>query len=214
MADDQSSIPGFNDYSTAMDRLRAAETAAEYTREHGLGLYQPMARVYRGWALARIGNREVGMAELQQGLTTHIEAGNKAWTPFFQGLLAEIEAEEDSPEGASNRIDEALALAGETGESWTNAFLYRIRGEILLKRDPANTAPAEEAFLTAMAVASQQKARSFELRAALSLAKLYRSTNRAAEAHTVLAPALEGFSSTAEFQEIEEAQSLLATLAS
>ena len=91
--------------------------------------------------------------------------------------------------------------------------MHRIRGEILLKRDPANTAPAEEAFLTAIAVAQQQKARSFELRAALSLAKLYQSTGRAADAHAVLAPALEGFAPTPEFPEIAEAQALLAALA-
>ena len=75
------------------------------------------------------------------------------------------------------------------------AELHRARGEILLKRDPANPAPAEEAFLTAIAVAKQQGTRSFELRAALSLAKLYQSTGRAADAHAVLAPALDGFSS-------------------
>ena len=87
------------------------------------------------------------------------------------------------------------------------------RGEILLKRDPANPAPAEEAFLTAIAVAKQQGARSFGLRAALSLAKLYQSTARPADAHAVLAPALEGFSPTPEMPEIAEAQALLAALA-
>ncbi len=81
------------------------------------------------------------------------------------------------------------------------------------KRDPANPAPAEEAFQTAIAVAKQQGARSFELRAALSLAKLYQSTGRPAEAHAVLAPALEGFSPTPEMPEIAEAQALLAALA-
>jgi hypothetical protein len=83
----------------------------------------------------------------------------------------------------------------------------------LLKRDPTMTPPAEEAFLTAIAVAQQQKARSFELRATLSLAKLYQSTGRVAEAHAVLAPALQSFSPTPEFLEIEEAQTLLAALA-
>ena len=73
--------------------------------------------------------------------------------------------------------------------------------------------PAEEAFLTAIAVAKQQGARSFELRAALSLAKLHQSTGRAAEAHAVLAPALEGFAPTPEMPEIAEAQTLLAALA-
>ena len=86
--------------------------------------------------------------------------------------------------------------------------------EILLKRDPANPAPAEEAFLTAIAVAQQQKARSFELRAALDLARLYNSTSRSADAHAVLASALKGFSPTPEFPEIAEAQTLLTALTS
>jgi tetratricopeptide (TPR) repeat protein len=101
----------------------------------------------------------------------------------------------------------------ETGEYWSDAFLHRLRGEILLKRNPANTAPAEDAFLTAIAIA-QQKARSFELRAALSLAKLYQSTDRPADAHAVLASALKGFSPTPELPEIEEAQALLSALTS
>jgi len=131
--------------------------------------------------------------------------------PFYQGLLAEIEAQGDA-EGALTRIDEALALAGETGEHWSHAFLHRLRGEILLKRDPANTAPAEDALLTAIAISQQQKARSFELRAALSLAKLYQSNRRPADARAVLAQALEGFLPTPEFPEIAEAQTLLAAL--
>jgi hypothetical protein len=73
-----------------------------------------------------------------------------------------------------------------TGEHLNDSYLHRIRGEILLKRDSA-TATAEEASLTAIVVAREQKARSFELRAALSLAKLYQSTGRAADAHAVLA---------------------------
>ena len=69
-----------------------------------------------------------------------------------------------------------------------------MRGKILLKRESSNIAPAEKAFISAIAIAKQQKARSFELRAALSLAKLYQSTGRATEAQAVLGPALEGFS--------------------
>jgi len=101
-----------------------------------------------------------------------------------------------------------------TTAHWSDAFLYRLRGEILVTRDPANTAPAENALLAAIDVAQQQKARSFELRAALSLAKLYHSTDRPADAHAVLASALKGFSPTAEFPEIAEAQMLLAALTS
>jgi predicted ATPase len=156
-------------------------------------------------ACARLEGRETGATELRQALAAYIEQGNKLSAPFYQGLLAEIEAQDDA-EGALTRIDEALALAGETGEHWSDAFLHRLRGEILLKRDSANTAPAEDAFLTAIAVAQQQKARSFELRAALALAKLYQSAGRVPDAHAVLASALEGFSPTPEFPEIAEAQ--------
>jgi predicted ATPase len=84
---------------------------------------------------------------------------------------------------------------------------------MLLKRDPAKPAPAEEALLTAITVAKQQSTCSFELRAALSLARLYQSTGRGVDAHAVLAPALEGFAPTAEMPEIAEAQALLSRLA-
>jgi predicted ATPase len=87
--------------------------------------------------------------------------------------------------------------------------MHRIRGEILLKRDPANTAAAERSLQAAIAIAQSQKARSFELRAALALAKLYRAANRDAEAHAVLAPAVEGFPPTRQFPELTEAQALL-----
>ena len=112
------------------------------------------------------------------------------------------------------RIDEALVVRADQVERRCDLpFAHRVRGEILLKRDPANPAPAEEAFLTAIAVAKQQGARSFELRAALALAKLYQSTGRPADAHAVLAPALEGFAPTPEMPEIAEAQALLTALA-
>ena len=136
---------------------------------------------------------------------------------FFDGLLkialAEAEAEAGDLDRALAILDEALATAERTGFRAFEAELHRARGEILLQRDPANSAPAEEAFLTAIAVAKQQGTRSFELRAALALAKLYQSTARPAEAHAVLAPALEGFSPTPEMPEIAEAQALLAALA-
>ena len=97
-------------------------------------------------------------------------------------------------------------------ERWHEAEMHRIRGEILLKRDSAMTAAAEQSLQTAIAIAQSQKARSFELRAALALAKLYRAANRDADAHAVLAPAVEGFPPTRQFPELAEAQALLAAL--
>ena len=89
-----------------------------------------------------------------------------------------------------------------------------MRGEMLQVRDPANPAPAEQAFQGPPSQSRVSRGtRSFELRGSLSLAKLYQSTGRPAEAHAVLAPALEGFAPTSEMPEIAEAQALLAALA-
>ena len=90
--------------------------------------------------------------------------------------------------------------------------MHRIRAEILLKRDRADTAAAEQSLQTAIAIAQSQKARSFELRAALSLAKLYRAANRDADAYAALAPAVEGFPPTQQFPELTDAQTLLSAL--
>jgi predicted ATPase len=176
-------------------------------------LYRANGEVVSNGARAWLGDRESGMTGLQEALKAYLDQGNKLHVPLFQGRLAELEAEGDDADGPLQRMDQALALANETGDHWTDALLKRIRGEILLKRNPANTAPAEEAFLAAIAIAQAQKARSFELQAALSLAKLYLSTARPAEAHAVLAPALGGFSPTPEMPEIAEAQALLERLA-
>ena len=87
-----------------------------------------------------------------------------------------------------------------------------MRGDILLNRDPADPANAEEAFQTALAIAKEQDARSWGLRASLSLAKLYQSTGRPADAYSMLAPALEGFAPTDEMPEIAESKALLAAI--
>jgi predicted ATPase len=192
---------------------RDAEIVVKLSQENALTLFATHGALLSAWASARLGGGETGVIELRQALAAYTDQGNKWFVPFFQGLLAQIEAQVDA-EGALTRIDGALALAGETGEHWSDAFLHSCRGEILLKRDPANTALAKDAFLTAITVAQQQKARSFELRAALDLARLYNSTSRSADAHALLASALKGFSPTPEFPEIAEAQTLLAALTS
>ena len=103
---------------------------------------------------------------------------------FLDGIikiaLAEAEAQLGDAERAIAVLDEGLATADRLGNRTFEAELHRVRGQVLLNRDPANPAPSEEAFLTAIAVAKQQGTRSFELRAALALAKLYRATGRSA----------------------------------
>jgi predicted ATPase len=189
--------------------VRTAKIPLDLGREHGMALWLALGEMQSNWARAWLGDRENGMTGLREALAAYLGQGNKVLVPLCQGRLAELEAEGNDADGALRRIDEALALANETGEHWTDALLHRIRGAILLKRAPANPAPAEEAFRAACS----SKLRAFWACAtALALAKLYQSTGRLAEAHAVLAPALEGFAPTPEMPEIAEAQALLSQL--
>ena len=193
--------------------LSAAQSVVELSGKHGITIYLALGKLSSGWAHARLGERAMGATELREALAAHTEQGNKLWVPLIQGLLAELEAEGQDAEGASSRIDAALALAVETGERWTDSLLHRIRGDILRKLHPDDTAPAEQAYLAAVAVARAQGARCFGLLAALALAKLYQSTARLVEAQDILAPALESFVPTPELPEIAEARGLLEALA-
>jgi predicted ATPase len=177
-----------------------------------MALYLALGEVASNWARAWRGDRQSRMAALREELAGYLGQGNKLFAPLFEGRLAELEAEGGDADSALTRICGALELASETGERWTDALLHRIRGEILIKRDPANPAPAEADLLAAIAIAQAQKARSFALQATLPLAKLYQSTARPFEAHAVLALALEGFSPTPEMPEIAVAQTLLGEL--
>jgi predicted ATPase len=198
------------------DRERAAPVAKavlDLARERAMPIWESSGRLFHGWANWLVGDPQMELAEMRRGIQRLRELG-QAWHRAYLGaLLAEAEASVVNFDIATGELDRNLAEASLTGQHWSDAELHRIRGEILFKRDPANTAAAEEAFLTAIAIAQRQKARSFELRAALSLAKLYQSMGRPADAHAVLAPALEGFSPTLEFPEIAKAQTLLAVLA-
>jgi predicted ATPase len=153
--------------------IHHADPLLALCRERNLAGYRTWGALTSAWARARLSDGEPeATTELQRALSAHVGLGNKLCVPLYQALLAEIEAGAQDAELALSRIDEAIALTERTGERWTEALLHQIRGEVLLKRDPANTSPAEEAFLTAVGIAQRQKARSFELRAALSLADI------------------------------------------
>ena len=193
--------------------LSAAEALEVLSQEHGMMLFLVYAELFTAWARGRLHDPATGTAELRQTLAGFADQGNMLDAPFFYALLAELEAEALDAERALAGIDEALALAIQIEQRCHLAFMHRLRGQILLKRDPSNPAPAEEAYKTAFAIANEQGARSFGLQAVLALAKLYQSTGRPLDAHALLAPALEGFSPTPEMPEIAEAQTLFAALA-
>jgi predicted ATPase len=190
-----------------------AETLLRLSQQHCMEMFVAWSRIYLSWAHARLGDARKGAAELRESLAAFTSQGNQLGVPGYLVLLAELEADEGNAEGALTLIANGLAMAQEGGQQYADSFLHRLRGDIVLKRDPANRAPAEEAYRTAIVIAKQQAARGYELRASLSLAKLYHATGRPADAHAVLAPVLEGFLPTPEMPEIAEAQALLGTLA-
>jgi predicted ATPase len=197
------------------DHKRAAPhifEIARLAREHDLPMIRAFAVFLQGWAASCSGAPADGIQDMRQSVDL-LREQNVVWHDgMLKIALAEAEARAGAPDRAVAILDEALATVDRLGYRTFEAELHRARGEILLKRDPSNAAPAEEAFQTSVAVARSQGARSFELRAALALAKLYRAAGRDAEAHGVLGPALEGFSPTPEFPEIEEALAFMATL--
>jgi predicted ATPase len=167
---------------------------------------------FQGWAKWSDGTEESRLAEMRRGLAIVRESGSLWHLPSLEAALAEAEASAGETDAGLRRLDAALAELGATENSWYEAEMHRIRGEILLKCDPPNTAAAEQSLQAAIAIAQSQRARSFELRAALSLAKLCHAANRDADAHAELAPAVEGFPPTQQFPELAEAQALLAAL--
>ena len=197
------------------DRTRAAPNAfelARLARERELPMWRAFGVFLEGWATSASGAIGAGLEDMRRG----VEQLHEQNVLLFDGLLKIALAEAEAAAGDSDRavavLDETLSASDRTGYRAFEAELHRARGDALLMRDPANSAPAEEAFQSAIAVAKQQGTRSFELRAALSLAKLYQSTARPGEAHDILALALEGFAPTLQMPEIAEAQALLAEL--
>ena len=165
-----------------------------------------------GWTTTKIGTLAAGLENMRRGVVLLREQNILLFDGLLKIALADAEARAGDSDRAVAVLDEALATCDRTGYRAFEAELHRARGEMLLRRNSADPAPAEEAFLTAIAVAKHQATRSFELRAALPLAKLYQSTARPADAHAVLGPALEGFSPTPEFPEIAKALELAAAI--
>ena len=192
--------------------LITGEALEGLCEEHGMGEWRAVAEMVVGWAHGRLSSPTAGAAEMRQALAVLINKGMRIVVVFFQGLLADLELETLGADSAVVRIDEALVSADQSTNFASLPFLHRLRGDILLKRNPRNTAPAEDAYRTAIDIAKQQAARSPALQASLALAKLYQSAGRPAEAKAVLAQALEGFAPTDEMPEIGEALELMVAI--
>jgi predicted ATPase len=189
-----------------------ADSFLKISQQHSMGYYLALSRLYLSWGRTQLGNTQRGLDDFRKSLADYRDQGNRVIVPGFLGALARLEAIAQNYEKALALIDEALVMSQEGGDRLYDSNLHRLRGNILLKRDLANLAPAEDAFKTSLAVAKQQGARTMALHASFALAKLYQATGRLVEAHAVLSTALGGFSPTPEMPVIAKAQTLLAAL--
>ena len=197
------------------DRSRVAPHALELariTREHDLPLFRSFSLFLEGLATLDGGAPGGGLDAMRRGTELLRERNIVPFNGLLKIALAEAELAAGDPDRAIAVIDEALAVCGATGYRAFEAELRRTRGEMLLIRDAAEGDAAEGEFRSAIELARRQRAQSFVLRAALSLAKLDQSLNRAANARAVLTAALEGFSPATRMPEVVEAKSLLARL--
>jgi predicted ATPase len=189
----------------------AAEACLALAQEHGLAVWLLIAPVVHSWSIAALNRTQSAWDELRRNLSTCRAQGQRTVASWVYPALASGEAEIGDFDAALRSIE--TAIVEQDGEHFWDSEAHRIRANIILKRNPADCATAEASLQTAISTARRQHARSLEVRAALDLSKMLHAVGRNADAHAVLAPALEGFSPTPEMPEIAEAQALLTGLA-
>ena len=151
-----------------------AEAAMALAREQGFPLYLAAGTVVRGWALADGGRAEDGIAELRRGLADYGATKAEMWSPYFLGLLAAAQGRAGRAVAGLDLASDTVDRADRTDAHWIKADLHRLRGELLLALPEPERPEAEACFLRALAVAREQGAKLWELRAATSLARLWR----------------------------------------
>jgi adenylate cyclase len=185
-----------------------AEAGLDLARTHGFGLVLAWATALLGWAMAREGQPEEGIATIRRGIAAARTSGSEQFESYFFGLLADACATAGSaPEGLA-AVAEALATAARTGERFYTAELHRLRGE-LLWRAGAGSGAADECLLKAIDLARGQKARWLELRAVVSLSRVWEQDGRAAAARPMLIDACGGLTEGLDTVDVREAQALL-----
>ena len=161
-----------------------------------------------GWARCCSSDPDAS-TEMREGLALARKLDIGLWLSLYGTLVAEVEADAGLVEAGLATLDAQLLEVERTEERWFVAEMHRVRGELLLKVQPPDVTAAESAFLRAIEIARSQQARTFELRATLSLAKLYQTTDRNQAASELLVAALAGFGASPELPEVGEAQRLM-----
>ena len=177
-----------------------AEATVALATEQGFPLWAAAGMSIRGWALVMQGQGEEGMAQLRQGLADYRATGAASAVPYVCTLLADVSTHLGHTEDGLQVLTEAHTLVEQQEERWWEAEVYRLRGVVLLRQPGAPQAEAEAWFHQALDVARCQEAKSLELRAAMSLSRLWQQQGKRAEAYELLAPIYgwftEGFDTT------------------
>ncbi|HSL24456.1 MAG TPA: adenylate/guanylate cyclase domain-containing protein [Vicinamibacterales bacterium] len=153
--------------------LEKVETQMKLSREGGFPLWLAAATIMRGWARARQGASEEGIGEMRRGLDEWRATGAELAAPYYLGLLAEAHGAAGQPEKGLEVVLEALDSSARSGEAWWRAEVWRIDAELRLKLATPDESAAERRLLDALELARAQRARSLELRAAVSLFRLW-----------------------------------------
>jgi predicted ATPase len=205
--------------------------------EHGFPYLGAIATVRYGWGLARLGRVEEGIADIHQGLAALRATGTELSQPYHLALLAEAYGRGGQIEAGLCALEEALVAADQHAERLYEAELQRLKGELLLRKSvpagfiPAPTAmpngpassvgaagpsslqmEAQACFQTAFEIARRQEAKSLELRAAMSLSRLWQQQGKRTEAREFLAPIYGWFTEGFDTADLQEAQALLEAL--
>ena len=186
-----------------------AEALIALSHEQGFTLREARGVSLRGWALAKRGREEEGIAQLRQAVAATQATGAELWQPYFITLLTEACGQAGQLEEGITALTEALDLVNKTGARAYEADLYRLEGELLRKRDHPNAAEAETCFRLAIEIARRQQAKIFALRATMNLAQVLSKQGRRDEPRAMLAEIYNWFTEGFDTADLKDAKALL-----
>ncbi len=187
---------------------KLAEAVIELSAEHGLAQFSSWGDALQGWARAALGKTGDGIEQMRRGLAASLATGTEVMRPHYLSLLAEAYDTAGQPEEVLAALDEMKRFIEKNDERCLESELYRLRGELLSKRE----APLDEiegCFQQARAIACKQNAKALELRVAISLARFRRSQDQAAAARQQLAEVYDWFTEGFDTPDLQTARALL-----
>jgi adenylate cyclase len=193
-----------------------AEVVLRYWTEHGMEMAEAGGTMHNAWVLSERGQPAEGSAQFERGLAAWQATGMANHLPEFLAVWAEMHGKAGDPEKGLSIVEEALALAHNSGERYYEAELYRLRGQLLLMPDVGDEQGAEASFYQAIEVARRRNAKMCELRATTSLCHLWLAQERGdkyREAHKMLAGVYDWFTEGFDTRDLQEAEAVLEALA-